>query len=160
MKLILTLILSISAYGQATINAPAVSVDSASASAILSWMAGQAASKPRKLMEAITAGSTQITVDDGAGIGNAAVIAIDGEHMAVANRSGNKITVQRGSNGTTAAAHGAGVEVIEMKYKTLRDLAKSLIVDALRSIVEKSAVDSGTITVRSNARGQAAAGVQ
>lgn len=160
MKLITLFLISLAAYGQATINAPAVTVDSGSATAILSWMGTQAASKPRLLKTAINASTTTVVLDNGAGIGNSAVIAIDGEHMAVSNRNGDTLTVTRGSNGTTAASHSAGVEVIEMKYKTLRDLAKSLIVDALRDIVEKSAVDSGTITVRSNARGQAAAGVQ
>ena len=160
MKLLLLSLLSLSMFGQTTINAPSVTVDAAGTTAILSWMAGQAASKPRKLMEAITAGSTQITVDDGAGIGNAAVIAIDGEHMAVANRSGNKITVTRGSNGTTAASHSAGAEVIEMKYKTLNALGKSIIIDALRNIVEQTSVSADTVTAITNARNKSAQGVQ
>lgn len=160
MKTIILTLINLAAFAQANINAPAVSLDSGSASAILSWMANQAASKPRKLMTTISASDTQIVVDSGTGIGNAAVIAIEGEHMAVASRTGNTITVTRGSNGTTAASHSAGVEVIEMKYKTLNALGRSIIVDALRSIVEQSAVESGTVTVRTNARNQSTQGVQ
>lgn len=160
MKLILTLILAISAYGQATINAPAVTIDAAGTAAVLKWMGSQAASKPTELVGSITAGATTLTLKNPQGIGANAMLSIGDEHLQVTAKNGTVYTVTRGANGTTAAAHAAGDEVTEMRYKTLNAAARSFIIDRLTDIYERSETDTGTTAAVIAAKAKARSGVQ
>ena len=137
MKLLLFLC-SISAYAQATVNAPAVQLDANGSTAVLAWMAGQV--KPAgatRLQSNITAGATSATVVDAAGIAVNDVIAVGVEHLGVSAKSGNVLTVARGFNGSTAASHDADAPVSVMRYRTLNLLGKAIIVDAMRAIVRQ-----------------------
>ena len=54
---------------------------------------------------------TTITVADGSAMNAGSTIRIDTEQMGVTARSGNTLTVTRGANATTAAAHSSGAGV-------------------------------------------------
>ena len=78
----------------------------------------------------------------------------------VGYQAGNTLAVTRAANGTTAAAHSAGRPVTEMRYKTLNQLGKAIVVDALRRIYEQAETETGTAAAVTAARNKATTGVQ
>ena len=60
---------------------------------------------------ALTASATSLAVANAGGIAANAVIQIDDERMQVTAKSGNTLTLTRGHDGTTAAAHNSGATV-------------------------------------------------
>jgi hypothetical protein len=134
MKLILASLISIAAYGQATINAPAVTLDANGSSAVTAFMSVQTTGVSTTLAAPVLVGDTTITLSSGAGFGAASAISINGEHMQVTAKAGAVLTVTRGVNGTTAAAQANGATVVEMKYKTINALGKAIIVDKLQRV--------------------------
>ena len=157
LKLFLLLV-SFAAYGQATINAPAVALDATGTTAVLAWMSGQTTGIQTALAAPVAPGDTQITVASGQGLNNA-VLSIGAEHVQVTARSGNTLTVTRGTNGTTPGTHAAGATVAEMKYKTLNALGRQMILDSLRQIVRQQRQASIT-AAQAAVDAEAAAAVQ
>jgi hypothetical protein len=146
MKTLLLLIGTI-AYGQATINAPAVTLDATGSQAVLLWMSAQGTGKTTAIPAGIDASTTSITVASSADFATPNVIAIDAEHINVLSKSGNVLTVTRGFNETAAAAHAAKASVIELKHKTLNGLGKNIIVATLKQIVHNHpALVASTLT--------------
>lgn len=137
MKTLIIIAASIAAYGQAVINAPAVTLDANGTAAITAWMAGQTTGVASKLTSGISAVAVTLTVENAQGIGANSVIVIDSEHIQVTAKTGNVLTVARGANGTTAAIHATDAQVSELKYRTFNALGKQIIVDAMRAIVRQ-----------------------
>lgn len=160
MKLLLPIIFSMFAFGQTVVNAPAVTIDAAGATAVLKWMGSQAASKPTELVGSISDTATTLTLKQPQGIGANAVLNIGTEHLQVTAKNGAVYTVTRGANGTTATAHAAGDEVTEMRYKTLNAAARGFIVDRIVDIYERSETDTGTAAAVIAAKAKAKQGVQ
>lgn len=144
---------SMAAYGQSVINAPAVNLDINGNSAVLLWMSTQGTGKATTVPGSITAIATTITVASAADFVTPNVIAIGAEHINVASKAGNVLTVTRGYNGTTAAIHAAAAPVTEMKYKTLNNLGKQIIVDTLKQIVRQSTIVTDPVTAAQTTAG-------
>jgi hypothetical protein len=161
MKILTFLLLSVAAYGQQTINAPAVSLDATGAAAVQSWMSGQTTGVSTTLAVTLAPGDTSVTLTSATGFAAGSAITIDGEHMQASARTANVLTVTRGVNGTTAAAHTSGAAVAEMKYKTINALGKSIIVDTLKQIVAAySTVTAPVATAQATATAAVTAAVQ
>lgn len=160
MKIIIFALLALSAFGQATINAPAITLNAESTAAVLAWMGTQAARPNTTLTGAVLVGDLTITVADGTGLGAGSIISIDSEHLTVTNRSGTTLTVTRGANGTTPAPHANRSAVTDMKYKTLNQLGKAIVVEALQSIIERQEFQAAQAAAVTAAKAKAAAGVQ
>jgi hypothetical protein len=160
MKLLSFFLLSLAAFSQATINAPAVTLDADGATAIRSWMATQSTGIQTALSAPVTALATTVSVANSQGIGVNSVISIGSEHMQVTARAGNVLTVTRGFNGTTAAAYPAGAVVIEMRYRTLNGLAKTIVVENLRQIIRQNEINAAQDAASKAAEAKAATAVQ
>jgi hypothetical protein len=160
MKTLILLIASVSSFAQATINAPAITLDAESSAVILDWMTTQLDSPPMKLMNDMTANSPAVDVEKLTKVSVNSVIAIGSEHMVVNSINGNKLMVTRGYNGTTKATH-AGMDTVNvLLYPTLNQLGKQLIVNALRQIVEIKELESASVAATVNARGKAKAAIK
>jgi hypothetical protein len=157
MKTLIIVAASIAAYSQATVNAPAVTLDANGTAALTAWMAGQTTGVSSKLTTGISAVAVTLTVENAQGIGPAAAIVIDSEHLQVTAKSGNVLTVTRGANGTTPAIHATDAQVSELKYKTFNALGKAIIVDAMRAVVrqQRQAAINAAVT-QANAETEAA----
>jgi len=160
MKTLLFLLATTVCFAQATINAPAVTLDADGTVAVQTWMAGQSTGIQTTLSAPISAAATTITVASGLGIGNNAVIAIGNEHIQVTNRTGNTLTVTRGANGTTAASALSGATVTELRYRSMNALAKQVVVDVLRQIVRQAELKAAADAAANAAETKAAAAVQ
>lgn len=147
----LLILLSLTAYGQVTINAPAVTLNANGTTAIIAWMSTQLDNGKGNLASDIDDVQTTITLNNTTGLGGAAMaLIIDGEHMQVTARNGAVYTVTRGVNGTTATAHSVDANVRELKFKTLNAVGKQMILDAMRSIVRQhrqAAISAAVVTV-------------
>jgi len=137
MKTLILIAASVAAFGQATVNAPAVTLDANGTAALTAWMSGQTTGTVTKLASGITAVAVTLTVADASGIVVNDVITIGTEHLGVSAKSGNTLTVSRGFNGTTAAIHATDDAVKVLKYRTFNLLGKAVIIDALRAIVRQ-----------------------
>ena len=158
--LILFALSTILALGQSTINAPAVTLNADSTTAVLAWMGTQAKRPNTTLTVAALAGDSTVTVADASGIAVNSVISIDSEHLAVTAVNGSVLTVTRGFNGTTAAGHALRAPVTDMKYRTLNLLGKAIVVEALQSIIERQEFAAAQAAAATSAKAKAAAGVQ
>ena len=156
----LLLLASLAVYGQATINAPAVTLDATGSLHVLAWMGAQGTGITQTLAAGISAAETSITLVSAQGIGASAVISIGAEHISVTSKAGNVLTVVRGANGTTAASALSGANVIELRYKTLNSMGRQIMVDALRQIVRQRHRAAPIATVESNTDAAALAAVQ
>lgn len=132
----LLLIASIVAYGQATINAPAIQLTATGQAAVMDYLNSQRTGVQTKLSEDITASTTTFQVESGQGISVGATLLIDAEHVSVTARTGRSVTVTRGFNGTTAAAHLTDADIRELRYRTMNALAGFWVRNQLRGIVE------------------------
>lgn len=160
MKLLILILAAGTIFAQATINAPAVTLDADGANAVRAWMSTQSTGIQTTLASPISAADTTITVANGQGINANAVIAIGAEHVQVTARSGNILTVTRASNGSTAASAAAGATVTEMRYRTMNALAKQVVVDVLRSIVRQAEIKAAQESAAAAAETKATASVQ
>ena len=151
MKLLLCITLSAIAYGQATINAPAVTLNNNGATAIIAWMSTQLDAGKGNLAADIDDVQTTITINNRTELnGSAMALIIDGEHMQVTARNGDVYTVTRGVNGTQATAHLADANVRELKFKTLNAVGKQFMLDRIRSEVRQhrqAAINAAATTV-------------
>ncbi|MEN6536388.1 MAG: hypothetical protein ABFD89_22215 [Bryobacteraceae bacterium] len=159
-KLILSLSFTLAAFSQATINAPAVTLDAEGAAAIRSWMATQGTGTQTTLSAPVTASATAITVASGQGIAVNSVVSIGSEHMQVTARDGRNLTVTRGFNGTAASSYQEGAAVTEMKYRTLNGLAKTIVVENLRQIIRQNEINAAQDAANKAAEAKAATAVQ
>ena len=73
------------------------------------------------LSEDIDASTTAFNVDSGSSITLKKYIEIDGEEMFVTKITGNKITVERGKDGTTVISHVRGTEIKGIDYTATED---------------------------------------
>lgn len=160
MKTILFFVFSLSCFAQATINAPAITLDADGANAVRSWMTTQSTGIQTTLAAPISAADTTITVASGQGINGSAVIAIGTEHIQVTNRSGNTLTVTRAANGTTAASATAGAAVVELRYRNMNAMAKQFVVDVLRQVVRQVEIKAAAEAAAIAAEAKAMAAVQ
>lgn len=160
MKTLILLILSLAAYGQQTINAPAVTLSANGLTAVLEEMARTPkGTQPNTTLTAlINTTDTTLQVADGAGLNAGSVLAINSsEHVTVTARTGKTLTVTRGTNGSTAASAAEGATVYEMKDKTINAYGKSLMVLWINTITRRSAaVRAGIVAAEASA--DAAAG--
>lgn len=160
MKTILLLLLPLAAYGQATINASSIALDSTATGAITRWMIGQSNSTTA-LASGIDASTTAIVVSNFVGAGANAALGIDGEIVQCSVRTGTTYTCARGQQGTTAATHASGATVTELKYKTLNQAGTALMQGQLRSIVRNdSTVQAAIVAAQAAAAAAATTGVQ
>ena len=74
-----------------------------------------------ELAEDIDLGATEINVADGTQVTVKKYIDVDGEEMYVSKITGNKLTVKRGEDSTTAAAHVRGTPVKGIDYTARED---------------------------------------
>ena len=74
-----------------------------------------------ELAEDIDIAATEINVEDGTQITVKKYVEIDGEEMYVSKITGNKLTVKRGEDSTTAAAHVRGTPVKGIDYTARED---------------------------------------
>lgn len=146
MKTLLLITFSLAAYGQVTINAPAIQLDATGASAVRTWMLGQTKGAETTLAVSVTIGATAITVASGTGINVGTVLIIGSEMLDVTAKAGAVLTVTRAFNGTTAAAYSSGDAVKEAKYKTFNQLGKQIQVDTYKQIVALSALINRPVT--------------
>lgn len=152
--------LSVSAFAQATINAPAVNLNAESTTAVLAWMGTQHARPSTAASLAVLIGDLTITVADSTGMDPGSVLSIGSEHVLVTARVGQVLTVTRGFNGTTAAAHAIRTPIAELKYRTLNGLGKAVVVEALQRIIEHQEFTAAQSAAATAARTKAQAGVQ
>lgn len=96
---------SIAAFSQVRVNAPAIDLSATAVAAAIDHMNSQLTRVATPLAADIDSTVTVISVESASGIGANAVLKIEGEHLQVVSISGTDITVTRGANGTTAAAH-------------------------------------------------------
>ncbi|MBI2919206.1 MAG: calcium-binding protein, partial [Chloroflexi bacterium] len=68
--------------------------------------------QPAKVNEAFTASDTTLTVTDGTRFKSGQTIEIEAEKLSITAVSGNDLTVTRGANSTTAAAHASGTPIL------------------------------------------------
>lgn len=160
MKLLSFFLLSFAAFSQATINAPAVTLDADGATAIRSWMATQGTGTQTKLSAPVTASATAITVASGQGIAVNSVVSIGSEHMQVTARDGRNLTVTRGFNGTVPNSYPEGAAITEMKYRTLNGLARTIVVENLRQIIRQNEISAAQEAVNKAAEAKAATAIQ
>ncbi len=80
--------------------------------------------------ETYAAGDTTLTVTDGAKVNVGQTVLIDSEQLCVTAISGNDLTVERGTNGTTDAAHSSGADISVYRYP--RALVEACILQAAR----------------------------
>jgi len=73
------------------------------------------------LSEDIDISTTSFNVDSGSSITLKKYIEIDGEEMFVTKITGNKITVERGKDGTTVTSHVRGTEIKGIDYTATED---------------------------------------
>ena len=159
MKLLLA-ILSVAAYGQATINASAIPLDALATGAMTRWMISQSNSTTT-LSTGINASTTSIVVSNFVGAGAAAALGINGEIVQCSARTGTTYTCARGQQGTTAAAHASGATVTELKYKTLNQAGTVLMQGQVRHIVRNDSIVSTAIaTAQAEVEAAVAAAVQ
>lgn len=160
MKALFLLILSIAAYGQATINAPAITLDAPSTAALTRWMISQSNSTTT-LASGIDAVTTTVVVSNFVGAGANAALGIDGEIFQCSARTGNTYTCTRAQQGTAAATHASGATVTELKYKTLNAADKELLLGKIRGIVRDDAtVQAAIIAATAAAEAAVLTGVQ
>lgn len=160
MKTLLLLLLSLAAYGQATINAPAIRLDATATGAVTRWIISQSNSTTT-LAGGIDASTTAIVVSNFVGAGANAALGIDGEIVQCSARTGTTYTCARGQQGTTAATHASGATVTELKYKTLNQAGAVLMQGQLRSIVRNDAtVQAAIVAAQAAAEATVTAGVQ
>ena len=74
-----------------------------------------------ELAEDIDIAATEINVEDGTQITVKKYVEIDGEEMYVSKITGNKLTVKRGEDSTTAAAHVRGTPIKGIDYTARED---------------------------------------
>lgn len=147
----LLLLLSVAAYGQAIVNAPAIQLDATGAAAVRAYLGTQRTGVTTVLTAPVLIGDSVITVDAVAGVTVGATIIIGSEHMSVTAKSvpAKTLTVTRAFNGTAAAAYEVDVQVAELRYRTFNMLAGQAVRNLLRGIVADYAPLSATIaTVR------------
>jgi pectate lyase len=160
MKLLSLFLLSVAAFSQATVNAPAVTLDAEGAAAIRSWMATQGTGTQTTLSAPVTATATVITVASSQGFAVNSVVSVGSEHMQVTARDGRNLTVTRGFNGTVAGSYLEGAAVTEMKYRTLNGLAKTIVVENLRQIIRQNEINAAQDAVNKAAEAKAATAIQ
>ena len=160
MKTLFLLLLSITAYGQQTINASAIALDATATGAVTRWMIGQS-DGTSNLAAGIDASTTSIVVVSFQGAGASAALGIDGEIVQCTVRTGTTYTCARGQQGTTAATHASGAPVYQLKYKTLNQAGTALMQGQLRSIVRNdAAVQAAVAAAQAAAEATVTAGVQ
>lgn len=142
----------------ATINPPAVTLNDEAVAAIQGWMANQVTGFPTSLDAAANNVTTTLTVVDGAGLGNKALL-IGAEVVVVTNRSGKTLTVTRGALGTVAAAHSKGDAVGVLSYADIKYLARAFVISGLKSIA-KDINPMATVATKSATRATLAAEIQ
>lgn len=157
MKTLLLLLLSFAAYGQVTINAPAIQLDATGAAAVRTWMLGQTKGAETSLASPAAIDATSITVTSGQGINVGTVLIVGSEMLDVTAKAGPVLTVTRGYNGTTAGAYPSNESVKEAKYKTFNNLGKQIVVDTLKQITWQSVLVTAPVT---SAQATAAAAVE
>lgn len=133
----LLFILSLTAYGQATVNAPAIQLDATGAAAVRAYLGTQRTGVTKALTTPVLIGDTVITVDSVGGVNVGATIIVGAEHMSVTakNAGNNTLTVTRAYNGTVAAAYVVDDQVAELRYRTFNALAGQAVRNLLRGIV-------------------------
>lgn len=127
--------LSVSLLGQTRVNPTAVDLSATAVAASIDYMNTQLTNTATSLAVDLDSTATVISVESVSGIGQNAALKIEGEHVQVVSISGNDITVTRGANGTTAAAHGTGTTVQELKFRSLAALAKHAVSLFFRQLV-------------------------
>lgn len=132
-KLLLLLIPGILA-AQTVVNPPPVTLNNEAVVAVQQWMVGQTNGKQTTLSSDITDTATTIEVASGTGLGNK-VLLIDSEAVTVTARTARTLTVTRASLGTVAASHNKDAQVRVLKYSSIRDLTKEIVLAKLREVV-------------------------
>lgn len=160
MKILIALLLSLSIYPQASISPLSVDMDAASVSTIVQWMSSQAAMPPVKITADISANDVKIPVSKTTGITGSMAISINGEHMDIKSVSASELTVTRGFNGTSRASHSASSDVVILKYRTINDLARTMILHGLRQIVENYEVVGASASAAVSAKSKAMNGIK
>lgn len=87
---------------------------------------------------------TSVTVASGTAVEVGAYLLVESEQLFVTARASNVLTVERGANGTTAAAHSNGVPVAQ--YEQLRDIAAAVREMVVYDYLRKDQV-GGRVTV-------------
>lgn len=168
MKLFIAALFALSAFGQATVNPPAIQLDAAGATYILNWMSGipakdalGALKQPSTtLAVAINASATSVTVAAGNGLSAGATINIGLEHMQVTARAGQVLTVIRGFNGTVAASHAIGDVTQELEHKTLNTLGKAIVQASMRQIIANQRGQALNAAAAAQAKAESESSVQ
>lgn len=137
MKHLIVLLVAAALHAQTVVHPPAVTLNNEAVTAVQSWMVGQTNGTQTTLSADIDAVATAVTVADGAGLSNK-VLLIDSEAITVTARTGGGLTVTRASLGTVSATHAKDAKVRVLKYTSVRDLTKEIVLAKLREVVEIS----------------------
>jgi len=167
MRTILTAVLFAAlAFGQITVNVPALNVSADGTAALYAWMIGQQGTTTF-LSDNCAAGDLTIRVEDASGINITAnsVLLIGGEVVTVTAKAARVLTVTRASLGTEAAAHkgriatknedgslnvvNAGDLVTVLKHRSPQLAMRQWIVDKMTALMSEggypTAVSQDTI---------------
>ncbi len=166
--LLASLLFAAGLSAQTTTVTPAFVVKTSHLGSVQRWILTQTASTPTTSPGAILVGDTSVTVADAsaclpailnpdAPIGTLCSILIESEAALVTAVSGNVLTVTRGTLGTAAAAHAAGISVQFLKYKNVPDLIKIAVARLIGGMVDQ--YPPATITTQTAAIAAAQAAI-
>ena len=127
---------------QVTVNIPSVTVSDEGAAGIVQFMGERRTGLVLSLAGDITAAQTSVSVVSAEGVTANQAYALGAEQVLVTGRVDNTLTVVRGHNRTTPAAAAAGAEMFELRFRTLAQLARALVLDGFRMIVRRAETDA------------------
>lgn len=142
------------------VNPSQVTVDAASEAALIKWSGTQHGARGSELVSPINANETKLNVKNPVNFSTGVAVVIDSEQMDVKAVNGGEITVTRGFNGTTKAVHAVGAPVNILKYRTVNDFARALIIENFRKIVEDQDIEAAAASTVVAAKSKSSNGVK
>lgn len=149
MKYLLSLVVTSLTFAQGVVVNPApITITTEAQTAIHTWMIGQTNGiTDRTIVDAIDDTATTATANNGVGLRPKALL-IDNEVVLVTARTGNVLTITRGTLGTTAAPHVAGSKITVLKHATMRELVGTLLIGKLREVISIAPPTGAILTQR------------
>lgn len=119
-----------------------IEINQAGTDVLIRWMSEQYTGVAAPLASGADASATSFAMDIGAWQPAVPrVAAVGTEIVRVTAGTGTPIlTVTRGFAGTTAVAHGAGEVLRDLRYQSLAEGARALLVQMLRSLMDRDQV--------------------
>lgn len=160
MKILILAAMSVGLFSQTIINPSQVTIDAASEAALVKWSGTQHGARGSELTASINANDTKFTVKNASNFTANVAVVVESEQMDVKSINGDEITVTRGFNGTAKAIHAKGTPVNILKYRTVNDFARTLIIESFRKIVEDQDIETAAANTVVAAKNKSSNGVK